>query len=145
VDGISLKSLNTTDTLKAIARKKEGETANLVFVRNGETKTASVVVVLRKNFLKNDPSWQQESKSPPGVSQLIFGGSAGVLAQLAESEQYPSDVFLNVYVASKDAAPFVADDTKFGSGSSLVQAHRSESPQATETLWNESSFQEVVS
>jgi hypothetical protein len=27
--------------------------------------------------------------------------------------QYPSHVFLNVYVASKDAAPFVADDTKF--------------------------------
>jgi len=113
VDGVSLKSLSTTDALKAIARKKEGETANLMFVRNGETKTASVVVVLRKNFLKNDPSWQQESKSPPGVSQLIFGGSAGVLAQLAESEQYPSDVFLKVYVASKDAVPFAPDDTKF--------------------------------
>jgi hypothetical protein len=28
-----------------------------------------VAWVLRKNLLKNDPLWQQESKSPPGVSQ----------------------------------------------------------------------------
>ena len=29
----------------------------------------NVAWVLRKNLLKNDPLWQQESKSPPGVSQ----------------------------------------------------------------------------
>jgi membrane-associated protease RseP (regulator of RpoE activity) len=113
VDGVSLKSANTTDVLKAIAGKREGETVNLMFARNGETKVTSVAVVLRKNFLKNDPSWQQESKLPPSVSQLIFGGSAVLIAQLGESEQYPSDVFLNVSISSKDAAPFVADDEKF--------------------------------
>jgi hypothetical protein len=113
VDGTSIKGVDTSDAVKPIARRKEGEAATLIIIRNGETRTASVAVALRKNLLKNDPLWQQESKSPPGVSQLIFGGSAGVLAQLAEFEQYPSHVFLNVNVASRDAAPFVADDRKF--------------------------------
>jgi membrane-associated protease RseP (regulator of RpoE activity) len=113
LDGASIKKIDTTDALRVVAHKKEGETVSLMFVRNGETKTASVAVALRKNFLKNDQPWQQESKSPPGVSQWIFGGSAAIMARLAQSDQFPSDVFLYVGIASKDSAAFVADDTKF--------------------------------
>lgn len=113
VDGTSIKGLDALDSLKPIAHRQDGEALSLTINRNGETKTIAVIVGARKRLLANDPEWQAESKSPPGVSQIIFGGGVGVLARLAESEQYPSDVFLAVYVASKDAAPFVADDTKF--------------------------------
>jgi hypothetical protein len=113
MDGTPTKGLDTTEIVKLIAHKQDGEGLNLTINRKSEAKTFAVTVGARKRLLANDAQWQAESKSPPGVSQIIFGGSVGVLAQLAESEQYPSDVFLNVYVASKDAAPFVADDTKF--------------------------------
>jgi hypothetical protein len=109
MDGTSTKA----EIVKLIAHKRDGETLNLTINRNGDAKTFVVTVGTRKRLLANDVQWQSERTMPPGVSQIIFGGSVGVLAQLAESEQYPSDVFLFVHVASKDAAPFVADDTKF--------------------------------
>ncbi len=93
--------------------KKEGEAVNLTFVRNGETKTVSVLATLRKNLLRNEAWWQQESKLAPAVGQFIFGGSAAITASLFQTEQFPSDLFLNVSIASKDAAAFAVDDTKF--------------------------------
>ena len=116
MDGTSIKGVDTAEALKPIAHKKEGETVNLMFIRNGETKTASVTVALRKKLLQNDASWQQESKLAPAVGQFIFGGTAQLTAQLVESEQFPSHVALNVYFTSfsgKDTSAFVADDTKF--------------------------------
>src|SRR6266851_3356104 len=113
IDGASVKGAETSEALKPIAGKKEGETVNLTFVRNGETKTASVPVALRKNLLQNEAWWQQESKLAPSVGQLIFGGSAAITANLVQSEQLPSDVVLNVSIASKESAPFAIDDTKF--------------------------------
>jgi membrane-associated protease RseP (regulator of RpoE activity) len=113
MDGESTKGLDSDGMTKLIAHKQDGEALNLTVSRKGEAKTVVVTVGARKRLLANDAQWQAESKAPPGVSQLVFGGRAGVLAQLAELEQYPNHVFLNVYVASKDAAPFVADDTKF--------------------------------
>jgi len=113
LDGTSVKGVDAADALKPILHKKEGETVNLMFIRNGETKTASVAVGLRKNVLRNDPAWQKEGKLDPGVSQLLFGGVT-MRAELAEFEELPNDVFLYVgFYSSKDAPAFVADDTKF--------------------------------
>src|ERR1700685_1097610 len=61
---------------------------------------------MRKGFTRKP---QKDEPATPVKNYITRSG----LAQLAESEQYPSDVFLKVYVASKDAAPFAADDTKF--------------------------------
>lgn len=113
IDGASVKGVETSEALKSIASKKEGATVNLAFVRNGETKTASATVALRKNLQRNEPWWQQETKMAPAVGQFIFSGSATVTANLGQTEQFPSDLFLNVSIASKDAAAFAVDDTKF--------------------------------
>jgi membrane-associated protease RseP (regulator of RpoE activity) len=54
VDGSSVKGLDEAEPVKSIAYKKEGETINVCFVRNGDTKSASVVVVLhKKNWMRN--------------------------------------------------------------------------------------------
>jgi len=113
LDGTSIKGLDASEALKLIAHKQAGETVNLTIDRNGETKTFRAVVDVRKHLLANDPQWQNESKLSPAVGQFIFGGSAAVTANLGQTEQYPSDLFLNVSIASKDAAPFAVDDTKF--------------------------------
>jgi hypothetical protein len=112
-DETSLKGIVGTEGPTPIVHKKEGETVNLMFVRNGETKTASVTIALRKNLLRNDARWQQESRLPPAVAQSIFGGSAAVIADLAQTDQFPNDVILNVSIANKDASAFAVDDTKF--------------------------------
>src|SRR5260370_1927120 len=44
VDGNSIKGVDTAEALKPIAHKKESETLNLMFNRNGETKNAIVTV-----------------------------------------------------------------------------------------------------
>ena len=113
LDGTSIKGLDTLEALKLIAHKQAGETVNLTINRNGETKTLAVVVDVRKHLLANDPQWQNESKLPPAVGQSIFGGSAAITASLFQTEQYPNDAFLVVYISSKDAPSFVADDMKF--------------------------------
>ena len=76
-------------------------------------KTVSVTVALRKNVLRNDTTWQQESMFPPTVGQTIFGGTALVMANLALTDQLPNDVILNVSIENKDASAFSIDDTKF--------------------------------
>ncbi|HVB59053.1 MAG TPA: PDZ domain-containing protein [Candidatus Acidoferrales bacterium] len=113
VDGTSVKGVGASEALKSIAGKKEGETVNLAFVRNGATKTTSVTVALRKTLQGYEAWWQQESKLAPAVGQFIFGGSATVTANLGQTEQFPSDVFLNVSIASKEAMAFAVDDAKF--------------------------------
>lgn len=113
VDGTSVKGLDTSEALKMIAQKKDGEVANIALNRNGEAKTIAVTVGVRKRLLANDAQWQKEGTLPPAVGQLIFGGSASVTALLAQSEQHPSDVFLYLYIYSKDEPPFTAEDLKF--------------------------------
>ncbi len=113
IDGASVKGVETSEALRTIVGKKEGEAINLTFVRNGETKTVSVLATLRKKLLRNEAWWQQESKLAPAVGQFIFGGSAAVTANLAQTEQFPNHLFLNVSIASKDATAFAIDDTKF--------------------------------
>jgi len=113
-DGSPMKDVDDeTWKSRVLGSKKARDVLNLVYSRNGETKTASVVLELRKNVLAKDPQWLKESKLPPAVAQRIFGGGAVVVAGLAEQGQFPSHVFLVVDIASKDAPPFVADDTKF--------------------------------
>ncbi len=113
MDGTSTKELDTAEIVKLIANKQDGQTLSLTINRNGEAKTFVVTVGARKRLLANDPQWQANSKFPPAVSQFIFGGSAAIEATLFESEQYPNDAFLGVYIFSKDAPSFVVDDTKF--------------------------------
>jgi len=113
LDGSSIKGLDTLEALKLIAHKQAGETVNLTMNRNGETKTLAVVVDVRKHLLASDPQWQNESTLPPAVGQSIFGGSAAITASLFQAEQYPNDAFLVLYIYSKDAPSFVADDMKF--------------------------------
>jgi membrane-associated protease RseP (regulator of RpoE activity) len=123
MDGTSVKRLDAAEALEPIVHKKEGETVNLMYVRNGETKTVSVTVALRKNLLRNNATWQQESKFPPTVGQTVFGGRAVVMANLTQADQLPNDVILNIGIANKDAPAFAIDDTKFfvldGSGQQL--------------------------
>jgi membrane-associated protease RseP (regulator of RpoE activity) len=113
LDGTSLKGMETSEALRQVAQKKEGETVSLTINRNGEVKTINVAVALRKNVWANDAGWQQEIKLPPAISQFIFGGSAAISARLTQTEQNPNDVFLFVFFYSKDAPPFTADDLKF--------------------------------
>ena len=114
LDGTSIKGLDTLEALKPIVHKQAGETINLTINRNGEAKTVAVVVDVRKHLLANDPQWQNESKLSPAVGQFIFGGSAAITASLFQTDQYPNNAFLALYISStKDAAPFVADDLKF--------------------------------
>jgi hypothetical protein len=113
VDGTSVKGVDTSEALKMIAQKKEGEVANIVLNRSGETKTITVTVRVRKQLLASDAQWQKESTLPPGVGQTIFGGSGAVTAVLGQSEQHPNDVFLYLYISSKDAPAFAIDDLKF--------------------------------
>jgi hypothetical protein len=112
-DGQSLKGLETSEALKPIAQKKEGDTLSLSINRNGEMKTISVTVGLRKNVWANDPAWQQEAKVEPGVSQYVFGGSVAASVALVQTEQQPNDVFLRIAVYNKDAPAFTVDDSKF--------------------------------
>jgi PDZ domain len=117
LDGTSIKGLDTLEALKPIAHKQDGEALNLTINRGGEAKTVVVTAGARKRLLANDAQWQAmlqaESKFPPAVGQFIFGGSAAIEATLFQSEQYPNDVFLGVYIFSKDAPSFAVDDTKF--------------------------------
>jgi membrane-associated protease RseP (regulator of RpoE activity) len=113
LDGTSLKGMETSDALRQVAQKKEGETVSLTISRNGEVKTINVAVALRKNVWANDAGWQQEIKLPPAISQFIFGGSAAISARLTQTEQHPNDVFLFVFFYSKDAPRFTVDDLKF--------------------------------
>jgi len=114
LDGTSIKGSDTLEALKPIVHKQAGETINLAINRNGEAKTVAVVVDVRKHLLANDPQWQNESKLSPAVGQSIFGESAAITASLFQTEQYPSNAFLVVYISSsKDAPAFVADDLKF--------------------------------
>lgn len=113
IDGASIKGIDTVQALKLIAHKGPGETVNLTISRNGETKTLSVVADTRNHMLENNPDWQKESKLPPGVGQLIFGGSAAITAALFQTGQYPSDAFLMLSIYSKNAPAFSADDMKF--------------------------------
>ena len=109
VDGTSVKGNDTLEAPKLIANKRDGETVTLAVNRNGEAKTFGVKVGLRKRLLANDAQWQAESKFPPGVMQFIFGGSATIGATMFQSEQYPNDAFLGVYIFSKDASSFAVD------------------------------------
>ena len=113
LDGISLKGQESAEVFKPIAQKKEGDTVSLAINRNGDMKTISVTVALRKNVWASDASWQQEIKLQPGVFQSIFGGSAGVSVSMTQTDQRPSNVFLLVYIYNKDAPPFAVDDLKF--------------------------------
>ena len=113
VDGASVNGLDTSEALKMIAQKKEGEVANITLNRNGGTKTIAVTVGVRKHLLANDAQWQKESSLPPAVGQTIFAESGEVTALLAQSEQYPNDVFLYLYIDSKDAPAFAVDDLRF--------------------------------
>lgn len=113
LDGTSIKGVDASEVWKPVWHKKAGETVSLTFSRSEETKTAIVAVELRKKLLENDTQWLQESKLPPSVSQLIFGGSAGVGASLGQYGQLLNHVMLGVYIISKDAPAFVVDDTKF--------------------------------
>ena len=113
VDGASVKGVDTSEALKTIVQKKEGEIANIALNRKGEAKTIAVTVGVRKHLLANDAQWRKESTLPPAVGQLIFGGSVAVTATLCLSEQHPNDVFLFLYVFSKDAPAFTVDDLKF--------------------------------
>jgi PDZ domain len=113
LDGAPTKGPGAAEALMQVTHKKEGATVKLTYVRNGETRTADVTVALRKNVMRNDPAWQQESKYPPTVGQMVFGGTAQVMANLALTERYPRDVLLNVSVANKSATAFNIDDAKF--------------------------------
>ncbi len=114
MDGTSVKGLDTAEVVKLIAHKQDGETLNLTVNRKGEAKTFAVTVGARKRLLANDAQWQAYRKSPPAVGQFIFGGTAAIQATLFQSEQYPNDAFLGIYIESrKDAPSFVVDDTKF--------------------------------
>lgn len=113
MDGTSTKGLDRAEIVKLIAHKQDGETLNLTLNRNGEAKTIAVKVGAKKRLLASDPQWQAENKFPPAVSQFIFGGSAAIAATLFQSEQYPNDAVLGVYLSSKDAPSFAVDDTKF--------------------------------
>jgi len=113
MNGTSVIGLDTTEVVKLIAHKNDGEKLSLTLNRNGEPKTFVVTVGARKRLLANDAQWQAESKFPPGVSQFIFSGNAAIGATLFQSEQYPNDAFLGVYIFSKDAPSFTVDDTKF--------------------------------
>jgi membrane-associated protease RseP (regulator of RpoE activity) len=113
LDGTSIKGLDTAEALQPIFHKHEGDIANLTINRNGQTKTIAVTVGVRKHLLANDPQWQKEAKLPPAVAQAIFGSSASVTASVFQTDQYPNHAFLVVYVYSKDAPSFLADDMKF--------------------------------
>lgn len=113
VDGSSIKGAEDSDASplwKRLWRKPAGDVVNLAYTRNGETKTANVVVELRKTMYAKE--LQEESKLPPTVAQSIFGGSAVVAARLYQVGQFPN-VVLVASIASKDAPAFIADDTKF--------------------------------
>jgi hypothetical protein len=113
MDGTSMKGLDTSEITRLISHKQDGETLVLTISRNGEVKTLAIKVGVKKRLFANDPQWQAESKFPPCVSQFIFGGSAAIEATLFQSEQYPNDAFLGVYIFSKDAPSFVVDDSRF--------------------------------
>jgi membrane-associated protease RseP (regulator of RpoE activity) len=113
LDGAPTKGPDAAEALMLVTHKKEGETVKVTYVRNGETRTVSVTVALRKNVMRNDPAWQQESKYPPTVGQMVFGGTGQVMANLALTDRYPNDVILNVSVANKGATAFSIDDAKF--------------------------------
>jgi len=113
VDGKSVKGLAVADTLNPITQKKEGDFVALTFIRNSDTKTASIPVVLRKKFLQNDAAWQKEGTLPPAVGQSIFNGKGQIMVALFQSEQHPNHAFIQLSIYSKDAPSFVADDLKF--------------------------------
>lgn len=113
LDGASVKGLDTSEVTKAIAQKKAGEKIELTINRNGETKTLTVVVDTRKHLFENDPAYQNQSKLPPAVTQLILGGSAQITARLAQTPDLSSYVRLDLFVQSKDAPAFEVDDRKF--------------------------------
>jgi membrane-associated protease RseP (regulator of RpoE activity) len=113
VDGTSVKGLDTSEALKMIVQKKEGEVTNIALSRNGETKSVAVTVGVRKHLLANDAQWQKERTLNPGVGQMIFGGSASVVVGLGQTERYPNDVILIPAIFSKNVPPFAADDLKF--------------------------------
>jgi membrane-associated protease RseP (regulator of RpoE activity) len=113
IDGEAVNGLDSSEITKLIAHRQDGETLNLAINRNGGERTFAVKVGVKKRLFANDPQWQAESKSPPGVSQFIFDGSAAIGATLFQSEQYPNDIFLGVYIFSKDSPSFVVDDSRF--------------------------------
>jgi PDZ domain len=112
VDDLNAFGLNAS-ALNSIARKRDGETADLVIIRNGERKEIGVTVKSRKRVYGNDPDWKKASTAPPGVCQFIFSGTARVTAALSEFEQQPNEAFLQISIVSKDPLPFVVDDKKF--------------------------------
>jgi membrane-associated protease RseP (regulator of RpoE activity) len=113
VDGASIKGFDKMEIAKLIAHKQDGEMLNLTINRLGEMKTVAVKVGSKRRLFADDTQWQAESKFPPAITQFIFGGKAAVEATLFQSEQAPTDVFLGVYLFSKDAPSFAVDDTKF--------------------------------
>jgi membrane-associated protease RseP (regulator of RpoE activity) len=113
LDGTTTKNLDASTVLKPIAQKRDGETLSVALNRNGQSRTIAVTVAARKRMLANDAAWQHESKLPPAISQLIFGGSVQVIVNLYQAEQYPNHAFLMISLYSKDAPSFIADDMKF--------------------------------
>ena len=89
VDGTSVKGLESSEALKMISQKKEGEVANIVLFRNGEAKTIAVTVGVRKRLLAGDAQWQKERTLPPAVSQMIFGESVQWWSAWANRNVFP--------------------------------------------------------
>ena len=113
LDGAPIKGPHPPDVINTIAQKKAGEKIDLTIDRKGETKTLTAVVDSLKHLLENDPTYQAESKQPPGVAQSIFGGSATIGAYLYQVAEDPEFARLIVSIYSKNAPAFAVDDGKF--------------------------------
>jgi hypothetical protein len=113
MDGASIKGLDTLEALKPIVQKKDGEIINFTIDRNGQSNTIGVTVWARKHLLANDADWQNEGKFPPAIAQLILADSASVTATLSQMDRHPNSIFLYLYLYSKNAPSFIADDLKF--------------------------------
>ena len=67
VGGYSIKDLDDLESLNPIRSARAGDVVNITYSRNGEIKTANVIVELTKKLFEKDAQWQQESKLPPAV------------------------------------------------------------------------------
>ncbi|MGA9787996.1 MAG: PDZ domain-containing protein [Candidatus Sulfotelmatobacter sp.] len=86
-------------------KRKSGDSLQLVLAKAGQESTIELTAELRSKV------YEQESKMPPSIGQLILDGHANVMAALAQDN--PQRVFLWLQVSNVDAPSLTLDDAKF--------------------------------
>lgn len=106
IDEKPLAELNQDDFYEALA-KNPGEALQLRYSRNGQESTARLAVEPRAKV------YPDESKMPPSITRLVFGGRANVLVAVAQAPDQPQSIVVWILLANKEAPVFNVDDAKF--------------------------------